>query len=123
MDHSNAFLMDLTNDMIIENSVLSEFTHEDKVEGLSKSEKHMHFKEQHVQSSYFKKLSAIIRDYQEVVLFGPTDAKEELLNLLKNDHQFENVKIEVKHADKMTRNQMHIFVKNYYNVRSTYKTH
>jgi hypothetical protein len=114
MDHSIAFLMELTNNTIIENSVVSEFTHQDKEEGLFKSEKHMHLKEQHMQSDYFKKLSAIIRNYQEVLLFGPTDAKKELLNLLKADHLFENIKIEVKHSDKMTKNDMHAFVIEYF---------
>jgi hypothetical protein len=114
MDHSVAFLMELTNNTIIQNSVTSEFTHQDKEEGLIKSEKHMHIKEQHLQSSFYKKLSDIIKNYQEIVLFGPTDAKNELLNLLKADHLFENIKIEVKHADKMTKNNMHTFVKEYF---------
>ena len=74
----------------------------------------MHIKEQHLQSSFYKKLSDIIKNYQEIVLFGPTDAKNELLNLLKADHLFENIKIEVKHADKMTKNNMHTFVKEYF---------
>ena len=74
----------------------------------------MHTKEQHQQSSYYKKLRDAIKNYQEVVLFGPTDAKNELLNLLKADHLFENIKIEVKHYDKMTENQMHAFVREYF---------
>jgi len=114
MDHSIAFLMELTNDTIIENSVVSEFTHQDKEEGLIKSEKHMHIKEQHLQSGYFKKLSGIIRNYQEVVLFGPTNAKDELHNLLKADHLFDNIKIEVKHSDKMTKNDMRDLVRMYF---------
>ena len=114
MDHSIAFLMELTNDTIIENSVVSEFTHQDKEEGLIKSEKHMHIKEQHLQSSYFKKLSEVIRNYQEVLLFGPTEAKDELLNILKAEHLFDNIKIEVKHSDKMTKSQMHDLVREYF---------
>ena len=74
----------------------------------------MHVKEQHLQSGYYKKLSETIRNYQEVVLFGPTDAKSELLNLLKGNHLFENIKFEVKNTDKMTENQMHVFVREYF---------
>jgi stalled ribosome rescue protein Dom34 len=74
----------------------------------------MHIKEQHLHSSYYKKLSDAIKNYQEVVLFGPTEAKEELLNLLKNDHLFENIKISIKNTDKMTEYQMHTFVKEYF---------
>jgi hypothetical protein len=114
MDHSIAYIMDLTNDTIGQSIVESEFTHEDKEYGLSRNEKLMHKKEQHLQLSYYKKLSDIIKNYQEVVLFGPTDAKTELLNLLKTDHLFEDIKIEVKHSDKMTENQMQAFVREYF---------
>jgi hypothetical protein len=74
----------------------------------------MHVKQQHLQSSYYKKLSDAIRNYHEVLLFGPTDAKTELLNLLKTDHLFEDIKIEIKHSDKMTEHEMHAFVKEYF---------
>ena len=114
MDHSIAYLIELSNDTIIQHEVTSEFTHDDKKFGLSKDEKHMHIKQQHLQSGYYKKLCEAIRNFHEVVLFGPTEAKNELLNLLKTDHLFENVKIEVKHADKMTENQMHAFVREYF---------
>ena len=114
MDHSIAFLMDLTNDTIVQNSVVSEFTHQEKENSLKKNEIFMHNKEQHQQSSFYKTLSETIRNYQEVILFGPTDAKNELFNLLKADHLFENIKIEVKDSDKMTENQMHAFVREYF---------
>jgi hypothetical protein len=114
MDHSFACIMELINDAIVQNTVVSEFTHEEKKIMLGRNEKLMHKKEQHLQSGYYRKLGDTIRDYSEVVLFGPTDAKNELFNLLKTDHLFEDIKIEVKHADKMTENQMHAFVREYF---------
>jgi hypothetical protein len=114
MDHSKAFLMDLTDNTIVEKSVTSEFTPYEKEFTLEKSERMMHNKEQQDQASYYKKIGDMIRSYQEVILFGPTDAKLELLNLLKADHLFENIKIEVLNADKMTANQMHDFVKEHF---------
>jgi|ERR1035437_2589073 hypothetical protein len=114
MDHSNAFLMELSNDTIVEKMIVSEFTQKEKELSLEKNEKFMHNKEQQLQLSYYKKLSDIIRNYQAVVLFGPTDAKSELLNLLKTDHLFDNIKIEVISTDKMTANKMHDFVKEYF---------
>ena len=56
----------------------------------------MHNKEQQKQSTYFNRIADVIKNYNEVLLFGPTDAKSELLNLLKTDHLFENIKMEVK---------------------------
>lgn len=55
-----------------------------------------------------------IRNYDEVILFGPTNAKVELLNILKKDHLFEKIKIDVLPADKMTENQLHAFVKEHF---------
>jgi hypothetical protein len=114
MDHSKAQLMEYKNDTIIDNSILSDFTHEDKIDIMGKGEKHMHNKEQHEQSEYYKKLSGIIKNYNEVLLFGPTEAKKELLNIIKADPLLKNIKIEIKHSDKMTDNQIHAFVREYF---------
>lgn len=114
MDHSNAYLMELTNDIIITNFVKSEFVQHDNEYNLKYHEKSYHNKEQQQQSGYYKRLSGFIRKYQEVVLFGPSDAKTQLLNLLKSDHLFENIKIEVKPTDQMTEFQRHEFVRGYF---------
>ena len=114
MDHSNANLMELTTAPIETKTLASEFTHEEKEVTLEKGEKSMHHKEQHQQAAYYKKLSAVILGYDEVLLFGPTTAKDELLNTMKANHLFEKIKIEVKQADKMTENQQHVFVQNYF---------
>jgi len=114
MDHSNAFLMELANNKIVESIIVSEFTQQGKEKSMEKSEKFANNKEQQQQSSYYKKISGIIRNYQEVLLFGPTDAKNELLNLVKADHLFDNIKIEVKNSDKMSAMKMQDFVKEYF---------
>ena len=74
----------------------------------------MHNKEQHEQSEYYKKLEEVILKYDDVIHFGPTDAKVELLNDLRTDNRFAKIKIEIKQADKMTENQQHAFVKDYF---------
>ena len=114
MDHSTAYLMEFVDNTIVENIITSEFSHQDKEFSLSKGENSMHTKEQNLQKSYFKKLSDSIKNYEEVVLFGPTDAKSELLNLIKSNHLFDNIKIEVKQSDKMSAVQMQTFIKEYF---------
>ena len=114
MDHSNAHLMELTSEGLVESIVTSKFTHQAKEESLHKSEQLMHNKEQHEQGEYYKKLGEIIRDYKEVLLFGPTNAKAELFNILRANHLFADIKIEMLQADKMTTNQEHVFVKDYF---------
>jgi hypothetical protein len=114
MDHSSAHLIELTNNGMEERIIESKFTHDEKEASLNKSEYLMHNKEQHEQSDYYKKLGESIKPYKEVIIFGPTDAKSELLNVLRADHLFENIKIKMQPADKMTNNQQHAFVRNYF---------
>jgi nitrogenase subunit NifH len=114
MDHSSAHLMEFTTEAIETNIIESKFTHQEKEHSLGKSEHVMHNKEQHQQSEYYKKLGETIINYDGVILFGPTDAKVELHNILKADHRFAKIKIEIKQADKMTENQQHAFVREHF---------
>lgn len=114
MDHSTARLMEPANDEMVAKTIESTFTHESKGESLSKSEHVMHNKEQHQQAEYYKKLGESIRNYNSVLLFGPTTAKDELHNLLKADHNFEKIKIDVKQSDKMSDNQQQAFVNEHF---------
>jgi len=111
MDHQTAHLMEFTTDPIQTTTIDSEFTHEEKEQTLSRSENLMHNKEQHEQAAYYKELGELIKGYDEVILFGPTDAKVELFNFLRKDHRFSAIQIEIEQADKMTVNQQHAFVK------------
>ncbi len=117
MDHANAHVMEFTTDPIETTIITSGFTHEAKEQTLGKSENVMHNKEQHQQSEYYKKLIETIKNYDDVVLFGPTNAKVELLNVLRANHNFEKIKIEVKQTDKMTENQEHAFVRDHFSQR------
>jgi nitrogenase subunit NifH len=114
MDHASAHIMEFTSNPIETKIITSEFTHEEKEYSLSKNENLMHNKEQHQQAEYYKKIGETIKDYGEVILFGPTNAKSELLNVLNSNHLFSKVKIETKQTDKMTVNQQHAFVRDYF---------
>lgn len=113
MDHAHAHLIAFA-DPIETKIVTSKFTYEEKEETLLRSERIMHNKEQHEESEYYKEIGEIIRNYDEVLLFGPTDAKVELFNMLEADHHFSKIKFEIKQADKMTENQEHSFVRDYF---------
>lgn len=114
MDHQNAHLMEFTTDPIETKTIDSKFTHEVKELSLHQGEIRMHNKEQHQQADYYKMLGAAIKNYENVILFGPTDAKTELFNILTADQHFSKIKIKVKQADRMTENQQHAFVKDYF---------
>ena len=114
MDHSTANLMEFTIDPIETKTIVSPFSHQAREDGLVKSESLMHNKEQHGQKEFYNHLEEIIRDYTNVLLFGPTDAKTELFNIIRADHRFADIKIDVLNADKMTENQQHAFVKKHF---------
>jgi stalled ribosome rescue protein Dom34 len=114
MDHSSAHLMELTIASPEADIILSEFTPDVKASILQKGEKAMHNKEQQLQASYYQELGEEIKNYESVVLFGPTRAKEELFNILKEDLSFSQIHIEVRQTDKMTENQQQAFVRNYF---------
>ena len=114
MDHSIAHVIELNNETILRNTIESQSEPKENVENVIKDESHMLNKEQRQLSAYYKKLSDVIKNFEDVVLFGHTDAKKELFNFMKESHQFEKIKIELKPADKMTENQQHAFVKAYF---------
>jgi hypothetical protein len=81
MDHSTAHLMELSNDAVVTNTVESSPAFPEQIENLRMDESLMHNKEQNQDKDFFKNLCDVIADYDEVLLFGPTDAKLKL-NLL-----------------------------------------
>jgi hypothetical protein len=112
MDYSSAHLTEFTIGSIEVKVILSKSMYQ--AESFLKSEKPMYGKEQHEQLEYYKELSEEIKNYDDVVLFGPTDAKVELLNMLRSDKAFDRINVNTKQSDKMTRNQQHVFVREYF---------
>jgi stalled ribosome rescue protein Dom34 len=118
MDHSSAYLMEYTSRGITTSTIESQANHQPRIENITADESRVQNREQNQLADYFKQLSEIIREYDEVVLFGPTEAKDELLNHLRENHLFDKIKIELEHEDKMTENQQQAFVKDYFNTTS-----
>jgi len=114
LDHSHAHLTEFSDEPMKTVQISSTFTQDQKSESLNKSENVMHNKEQHLQTEFYKKIAEEIKNYDRVILFGPTNAKSELINKLKEDHHFSKISIEVKQMDKMTENQEQAFVREYF---------
>ncbi|MBC7653848.1 MAG: hypothetical protein H7098_05155 [Oligoflexus sp.] len=114
MDHANANLIEFSDEPKTTTTISLDFDNQDKDQTLQRSESEMHNKQQQKQHAYYKKLSAVIKDFSEVVLFGPTNAKSELFNSLRQNHQFDRINIAVINADKMTDKQQHDFVREYF---------
>ncbi|NEW83179.1 MAG: hypothetical protein GZ094_12540 [Mariniphaga sp.] len=114
MDHSTAHLVKLTNGSVETNTIESQPDVQTDQQIVFKDESHSLNKEKRQLSSYYKELGDLILENDEVVLFGPTEAKSELMNLLKENHLFDQIKIEVEPADKMNEIQRNTFVKEHF---------
>jgi hypothetical protein len=116
MDHSRAQVMPLTGNTISTIQIDSSFDHEKKITALTKSEHIMHNKENHEQAGYYDKISKALEGYHEILLFGPTDAKNELGNIIKNDQRFAESLIDIKSSDKLSENEMQLFTKKHFQI-------
>jgi stalled ribosome rescue protein Dom34 len=114
LDHSQATLFDFGIAAIEFKVIESEFNHQDKKEIFQKGESHLHNKEQHLQHKYYENIGEALLDFNEVLLFGPTDAKTELFNYLSEIKKFGSIRIKVKASDKLSENQQLAFVNNYF---------
>lgn len=113
MDHAQAHVMEFA-DPIITKTITSDSTHEEREFTLQKGESFMQRKNQQQLREYYESLAEVIKRYDEVLIFGPTNARVELVNILEADLHFSNIKIESKASDKMTENQEHAFVRDYF---------
>lgn len=116
MDHSVANLIELSNDKMVKRTMELIPAFPGPVENQRLNESLMNNKEQNHLSEFYQKLSNVIKDYDEVLLYGPTNAKTELFNQLKEDLHFDRIKIDIQPADKMTDNQQEAFVKKYFEI-------
>lgn len=114
LDHSSARLMEPLANSFITKEVLSGFTHAEMEYALSRSEHLMHQKEQSEHMKYYREIGGHLKHYDEVLLFGPSTAKDELYNILRDDQAFAGIKIHVRSADKLAPNQQEAFIRDHF---------
>ena len=102
MDYSHAYLMEISLHGIVADIV--------EPVNASKSKNVNRDKALEQQSAYYTRLKGVIKHYDEVLLFGPNSAKDELSSLLKKDVHFHKIKIEIKEADKLSGIEQQAFV-------------
>lgn len=119
MDHARATLIEDSGEIIGQNNIVGQLTPKEKGIDHKENESQTLSKEQRLLSGFYKGLESAIIGYQEVLLFGPTHAKDELYNLLKENHLFDDIKIETRNSDKISEVEMQSFVKDYFNDAGT----
>ncbi len=110
MDHFTANIIEYINSAEAIKTIKSEFNRSEKKEILQKGESQIHNKEQNLQLEFYSKLREELLNYESVLLFGATNAKTELLNILQADAKFLNVEFILKNTDKLTDNEQIAFV-------------
>ncbi|TXT32338.1 MAG: hypothetical protein FD136_1336 [Chitinophagaceae bacterium] len=114
MDHASAQFIEFPIQTTNQKNIHSTFNFTEKNESLAKSEHLMHNKEQHEQHAFYAAIGAEILKHNKVILFGPTNAKNELLNTLKENHLFDEINISTVLTDKLTSSQQIAFVADYF---------
>jgi hypothetical protein len=114
MDYSTANLIEYNLDSYEIKSIDSGFSFEEINEVLNNNKCLIDNKENQQLSKYFKRIAEQLKEYNELVLFGSTNAKVELHSILKEEESFQKIKIEIKNTAKMTDNQKKYFVKSYF---------
>ncbi len=112
MDHFFANVIVYSKEAKLLTTIKSDFNQYEKGKVIQKGESHLHNKEQSLQSKFYKEISEAIVDYNQVLLFGSTNAKTELLNVLSNDNRFTSVTVTTKNTDKLTPKEQIAFVNN-----------
>jgi stalled ribosome rescue protein Dom34 len=112
MDHSTAHIIELSDNGVVAKTIELSPSFPEQKEDLDESL--MNNKEQNQLTDYFLNLSKVIKEYNEVLLFGPSSTKTELFDHLKEDSQFDDIQINVLATDKMTDDQQEAFVRKFF---------
>jgi hypothetical protein len=114
MEQTSANLIELSIDLLKVKSNENRFNFLEGKQLQTKINNHLEYKEPYLHNEYFKKLSDYILYYNEVLLFGKSNAKTELFDMISYDNRFYKIKIAIKHTNKMNSNQQNDFVSNYF---------
>lgn len=119
----------LDNDkaMIITNALgdhVTNFAIQDKLEAREAhgggSEHSMNSSKQADSLKYFKALSSLLLNYDEILVFGPGKSQEQFRNHLQKDAQFSSKKITIDSAEHLTDPQMIAKVRDFFESRPSY---
>ena len=107
MDDASAHYMELINGTLVKNSISANNKYQMKIENPVVDFMRLCFK----QSDYYKQIGDIILGFEEVVLFGPSGPKNELMHLLLLNHLFDRINLSIKYAEIMDEQVMEMRVR------------
>ena len=116
MDYTSAQIYENATGEFLLTSMESNFYLPLKKKGEANSESPIHNEKNQTDQAFYNDLLLLIKDYDEAVLFGPTQAKTALFDLIKASPECNNLYIQTLEADKMTTEQMKAFVKTHFKI-------
>ncbi len=84
----------------------------------SNNEDRKHNKMQNELASFFSELEGKLKDFDEILLFGPTNAKEQLFNRLSENKSYVSKTFSVESVGKLTENQTLAYVRDFFKALS-----
>lgn len=113
MDYSMANLMEFTT-IPFEVKIVKSNSFDTKNQ-LSLESNSMHLSNANqLLSIYYNTIANEIKNYDRIILFGPTNAKLELFDVLSEDERLIKTKFEIRDTDTMTNNEQYEFIKKYF---------
>ncbi len=114
MDHFKALLFSVPDGGKKDAYELKESIETTEPEHERQSEHTIHNAEQHLRLKHFRSIATHIGGFDEILLFGPGTAQEELRNHLSDDVHFRGKRVDVESAGHITQNQMVAKVREYF---------
>lgn len=112
MDHSVAYLMEFKTKPFEIQTIVCEYNMDKKNEEKVKQEKSIIGLKNRYR--FYNKIANTITNYKKIILFGPSNAKNDFFDVLSEDERFYKLKIEIKETDRMNINQQHAFINEYF---------
>jgi hypothetical protein len=125
LDHHHAHFVEINGEDLITQTIESGFSRHEREEGETatgsrfgmhptNNENNKNNRLQNELKGYYKILTDRLAGYDHILLFGPTTAKNELHNYMKELKAFANKKIDLKNCDKLTENQLKAAVREHF---------
>lgn len=115
MDHFQAFLFSVPAGGKKNAYALQESIETTEPEDHERQSEHtIHNAEQKLRMKHFRSIATHIGAFDEILLFGPGTAQEELRNQLSEDVHFRGKRVAVESAGHITQNQMVAKVREYF---------
>lgn len=127
LDHASAEIIEYHNgESVLLETIESPYDRKPRIEGegsdvtrfgrtySSNNEDRKHNRLQNELNSYFTDLENRVKDYKEILLFGPTNAKDQLYNRLMENKIFSAKTLAVESVDTLTENQKMAFARDFF---------